>query len=548
MEDDSQGSLKQLLPYLRPHRRSLAAALVLGLVAAAAGLVQPLAARSVLERVGADESTGEPLLWLGLLVVVGALAGVAQYYLLDRTSERVVFGARRRLTAHVIRVRMPVFDRLDSGDLVTRVTSDTTLLGSVASAAFINLATGSVTLVGTLAFMAVVSPALLGVTVGVLVLIGGATATVLPRIMRANLAQQEAIGSLGGTLSRLLGGLRTVRASGAEERELLVAGAMLDDAYTRGLRVARYSAIVNSATGLTINVAFLAVLGTGGALVAGGHLSTPDLIAFLLYLFFLIGPVAEIASGATALQGGLAAVARIEEALALPIETDDADSAEPPATAPRSAAQPIIEVDDVHFAYTDDGPPILSGVTFSVPARGLTAIVGPSGAGKTTLFALLERFYDPGAGTIRLRGTPLGAVPRSVVRGRLGYVEQDAPVLRGTLRDNLVLAAPDATDEAIGQALTAARLDDLVAELPDGLETLVGSGGSTLSGGERQRIAIARALLRKPDVLLLDEATSQLDAANEAALRETVELAARERAVIAIAHRLSTVVGAEQIV
>lgn len=310
--------------------------------------------------------------------------------------------------------------------------------------------------------------------------------------------------------------------------------------------MARYSALVNAATGLAVNVSFLAVLGTGGALVAGGHLSTPDLIAFLLYLFFLIGPIGQIAGGATELQGGLAAVARIDQALALPVESDDPVPPAPPASA--VVPDPVLVFDEVWFGYGDDAGSVLRGVSFDVPARGLTAIVGPSGAGKSTVFALLERVYEPDRGQIRFAGTASTDWPRDLLRSRLGYVEQDAPVLRGTLRENLLLAAPGATEDELANVLVATRLDTLVASLPDRLDTAVGSDGSTLSGGERQRIAIARALLRRPQVLLLDEATSQLDAANESALRETIQLVSQTCAVIAIAHRLSTVVHASQIV
>jgi ABC-type multidrug transport system fused ATPase/permease subunit len=178
----------------------------------------------------------------------------------------------------------------------------------------------------------------------------------------------------------------------------------------------------------------------------------------------------------------------------------------------------------------------------------VTAIVGPSGAGKTTLFALLERFYEPASGAIRFAGRDLDEWPRNVLRAQIGYVEQEAPVLAGTLRDNLLYATPDASEEALSFVLEEARLQELVARLPEGLDTEIAHRGSTLSGGERQRIAIARALLRRPPLLLLDEAASQLDAVNELALRDTLSRASESRAVLAIAHRLSTVVSARGIV
>ena len=190
---------------------------------------------------------------------------------------------------------------------------------------------------------------------------------------------------------------------------------------------------------------------------------------------------------------------------------------------------------------------VLEGVSFEIPARGLFALVGPSGAGKTTLFALLERFYDPLEGSIAFAGRDLRAWPRDELRAAIAYVEQEAPVLAGSVRDNLRYAAPGATEEELRAVIATTRLDAFVAGLPDGLDTEIGTRGTTLSGGERQRIAIARALLRSPRLLLLDEASSQLDAVNEAALRAAVAGAAAERAVVAIAHRLSTVVAADRI-
>ena len=470
-----------------------------------------------------------------------------QLWLLERTAERVVLGARRDLAARLLRLRLTAFDREAPGDLVARATSDSTLLGSVASTALVQLLAGTVTLVAAIVLMGVVDLVLLGVTVGVLVVVGSAVAVVLPRIMRATERQQEAVGALGAALERTLGGLRTVKASGAEERETRAMSAAAEQAYRRGMESAGYQAVVGTATGLMVQVAFLAVLGVGGARVASGDLAVADLIAFLLYLFYLTEPIASVAQGVTQLQQGLAAVKRIDAIAELPVE-DETGEREPAGGRVAPANEPLVAFEAVSFRYRGDRPQALHEVSFEVPSRGVTAIVGPSGAGKTTLFALLERFYEPDSGAIRFAGRDLGTWPRAALRGQIGYVEQEAPVLAGTLRDNLLYAAPEAGDEALRAVLREARLEDLVARLPDGLDTEVAHRGATLSGGERQRIAIARALLRRPALLLLDEAVSQLDAVNEMALRDTVTRAAERCAVLAIAHRLSTVVSASRIV
>jgi ABC-type multidrug transport system fused ATPase/permease subunit len=553
-----------LLARIRPHSRTLALSGVLALLGAAGGLAQPLAAREVIEALGDDESLLVPLLVLGGLVAFSSVIIAVNFWLLERTSERIVLSTRRELATRLLRLRLSALDREAPGDLVARATSDSTLLGSVSSTALVQLVMGAITLVASIVLMGVVDLVLLGVTLAVLVVVGGAVAVVLPRIMRATERQQEAVGGLGAALERALGGLRTVKASGAEERETRAVTGAAERAYARGMESAGYQAIVGSATGLIVQVAFLAVLGVGGARVASGDMGVGDLIAFLLYLFYLADPIASVAQGATQLQQGLAAVRRIDAVTTLPVEEDEAVADAPPppaaaepasaaAAAPASAAAsdgapPLVVFERVSFGYRPDRPEVLHEVSFDAPAHGVTAIVGPSGAGKTTLFALLERFYDPDAGSIRFQGRELSTWPRAALRGQIGYVEQEAPVLAGTLRDNLLYAAPDAGEDALRAVVLEARLDELVARLPEGLDTEIAARGASLSGGERQRIAIARALLRRPALLLLDEAAAQLDAVNEMALRDTVARAGETRAVLAIAHRLSTVVSARRIV
>ncbi|HEV2776655.1 MAG TPA: ABC transporter ATP-binding protein, partial [Solirubrobacteraceae bacterium] len=544
-----KAGLRRLLAYARPHRRALVLGIVLGLCANASALAQPLAAREVIEALAADgRSTLEPVLLLSALVVVSALLAGIQLWMLDRVAERIALGARLTLAGRMLRLRMSVLDERPLGDLLSRVTSDTTLLRAATTTGLVESFNGMLGLVGAVVLMGLLDWILLLVTLTVLGVIAVGVVVVLPRIARAMTAAQAAVGTIASALERALGAIRTVKASGAEERELATVQAAATEAYDEGVAAARYTAVVGMASGFALQVTFLAVLGVGGARVASGALDVATLIAFLLYLFFLIGPLTTMTMGATQLQAGLAAVTRIDEIGRLEVEQDEPGvSAAPARGAREDGATPAVALDGVSFAYKP-GQAVLQDVSFAVAAASQTAIVGPSGAGKTTLFALLERFYEPTGGTIRLSGTPLEQIPRSVLRARIGYVEQDAPVLAGTLRENLLYAVPDADDAALAAVIGEARLGEMVARLPAGLDTEIGDRGRTLSGGERQRIAIARALLRRPEVLLLDEPTAQLDATNEHALRETIERASRRCAVIVIAHRLSTVVAARQIV
>ena len=319
---------------------------------------------------------------------------------------------------------------------------------------------------------------------------------------------------------------------------------------------------------IALQISFLVVLGVGGYRVAAGDIEIAELVAFILFLFLLIGPLGQAFGAITSVNSALGALGRIQEIIGLPSEAEgDTDVAPTAATADRAA----IAFDDVHFRYPEaarkteqekviaevvgdasDGGgrerTVLDGVTFSVPQGSRTALVGPSGAGKSTILSLIERFYDPTGGVIRMEGVDIRALDRTELRGRIGYVEQDAPVLAGTLRDNLLLGSPEASDEQCVAVLASVNLSGVLDRSEQGLDAQVGESGVMLSGGERQRLAIARALLAAPSILLLDESTSSLDGVNERLMREAIDAVSADRTLIVIAHRLSTVVDSDQIV
>ncbi|MFD4601499.1 ABC transporter ATP-binding protein [Streptomyces sp. NPDC058464] len=533
-----------LLSYVRPHRWALLAGAVLSLVTGATGLLLPLVARGLIDDLSHDRSITAKLLAMAALVVGNAAVGALGSYVLRRTAESVVLGARRTLSSYLLRLRITAVDRTEPGDLMARITSDTTLLREVTTDSLVALGTGGLTLVATVVMMGVVDPVLLGVTLVVIALAGTVLGTIVPRINRASRRAQDAVGVMGASLERVLGALRTVKASGAEHREELALHEAAEESWRQSVRAAKWSAAAGNTAGLAMQLAFITVLAVGGARVATGAIGVGTLVAFLLYVFYLMQPIQQVVGAITQYQTGAGALARIQEALRLP-----AEPASLPAELPTGGAEPAsVAFTDVRFRYADDLPYVHHGVSFDVPARGMTAFVGPSGAGKTTVFSLIERFYDPESGTIAVDGRPVADWELPLLRSAIGYVEQDAPVLSGTLRDNLLLGNPAADEDAVARVVKTTRLDGLVARLPQGLETLVGHRGTKLSGGERQRVAIARALLRRPRLLLLDEATSQLDAVNEAALRDTVADVARSTTVLVVAHRLSTVTMADRIV
>ncbi|NBM16918.1 ABC transporter ATP-binding protein [Streptomyces sp. GC420] len=533
-----------LLGYVRPHRWALLGGALLALATGATGLALPLVARSLIDDLSHDRAITGALVGMTALVITNATVGALGAYVLRRTAESVVLGARRTLASYLLRLRIPAVDSNEPGDLMARITSDTTLLREVTTDSLVGLGTGGLTLVATLVMMGLVDPVLLAVTVGVITAAGAVIGVIVPRINRAARHAQEAVGAMGASLERILGALRTVKASGAERREEQAVHAAAELSWRQSVRAAKWSALAGNTAGLSLQIAFITVLAVGGARVATGAIAVGTLVAFLLYVFYLMSPIQQVVGAITQYQSGAAALTRIQGALALPAEPP----AEPAPLPPAGSEPASVAFEEVCFRYADDLPYVHQGVTFAVPPRGMTAFVGPSGAGKTTVFSLIERFYEPESGRITLDGRELAewAIPQ--LRAAIGYVEQDAPVLSGTLRDNLLLGNPGAEEAELTRVLGVTRLDGLVARLPKGLETLVGHRGTRLSGGERQRVAIARALLRRPRLLLLDEATSQLDAVNEAALRDTVADVARTTTVLVVAHRLSTVTMADRIV
>jgi ATP-binding cassette subfamily C protein len=535
---------RQLLGYVRPHRWSLLAGALLSLVTGATGLLLPLVARELIDDLSHERTITGALLAMSALVVANAAVGALGSYVLTRTAESVVLGARRALSSYLLRLRITAVDRIQPGDLMARITSDTTLLRAVTTDSLVGLGTGGLTLVATVVMMGLVDAVLLGVTLAVILGAGVVLGVIVPRINKASRQAQDAVGVMGASLERILGALRTVKASGAEHREERTLHEAAQESWRQSVRAAKWSAAAGNTAGLSMQVAFITVLAVGGARVATGAVDVGTLVAFLLYVFYLMSPIQQVVGAITQYQTGAAALTRIEEALRLP-----AEPAAEAAPLPSPGAEPAALVfDDVRFRYADDLPYVHHGVTFTVPAQGMTAFVGPSGAGKTTVFSLIERFYDPESGVITLDGRDLDDWELPRLRAAIGYVEQDAPVLSGSLRDNLLLGNPEADESALARVLKTTRLDGLVSRLPGGLDTLVGHRGTKLSGGERQRVAIARALLRRPRLLLLDEATSQLDAVNEAALRDTVADVARTTTVLVVAHRLSTVTMADRIV
>lgn len=576
-----RATFRQLLPFLFEHKRTLIVVAVLSVIGAATSLVQPLLVGQVIEAVQSDTGIGI-LVWLlvGFVVVSSVISGF-QHYLLQRTGTAVVYSSRRKLIARILHLPTSEFDARRTGDLVSRVGTDTTLLYAVLTQGLADAVGSAVLFLGALIAMLVIDPILLllivvviGISVAVVVLLSG-------RIRTASTAQQEKVGELASGVERAVGSIRTIRASGATERETTAVSELASDAYGIGVRIAKISSMVVPVSGIALQLSLLVVLGVGGFRVAAGAITIASLISFIMFLFLLVMPLATTFGAITSVNQALGALGRIQEVLDLPTESQDDEKIA--ASLPRETAAPdapAIEFRDVRFHYpanvvaarqaaakearnlladahlesAEDAAPaaqdheVLRGVCFAVPHGSRVALVGPSGAGKSTILSLIERFYDPTGGSIRLHGHDARTYPRDELRAHFGYVEQDAPTLAGTLAENLRLASPEATDADCERVLRAVNLGDVLERNPLGIEAPVGEDGVMLSGGERQRLAIARALLTDAPILLLDESTSSLDGVNEQRMREAIDAVSTDRTLIVIAHRLSTVVDSDLIV
>ena len=633
-----RASLKQLLPFIFEHKRILVVVVVLSIFGAAASLAQPLLVGQLIQLVGEGKGLGMLVWALIALVVISSVVSGYQHYLLQRAGTAVVYSSRRQLIARIFHLPIREFDARRTGDLVSRVGTDTTLLYAVLTQGLADGVGNALLFVGAIIAMAIIDPLLLGL---ILVVITVSILTVImlgSRIRVASTQQQEKVGELASGVERAVSSIRTVRASGATDREVNAVTDLATEAYGVGVRIAKVSALVVPVAGVAMQVSLLVVLGVGGFRVADGAITIASLVTFIMFLFMVIQPLASTFGAITSVNQALGALGRIQEVLDLPNEdADDAAIAkrvEADAAAARrttdsgvgalvgvgplvggasvaGAAPAALEFVDVRFHYPEavvaarasasaeaeallesahmtsrssaataisdasasvsagagagagfagdgsgsagDGSgaaagEVLKGVSFRVPRGARVAIVGPSGAGKSTTLTLIERFYDPTGGAILLEGRDIRTLDRATLRAQLGYVEQDAPTLAGTIGDNLRLAAPDASDVECEQVLRSVNLGEVLERNPLGLDAPVGEDGVMLSGGERQRLAIARALLAAAPILLLDESTSSLDGLNEQRMREAIDAVATGRTLIVIAHRLSTVVDSDHIV
>jgi ATP-binding cassette subfamily B protein len=540
------GALRALFPFFVPYRGWVAFAAFALVLTAAVSLTLPIAARRVVDGFATGEVELLDRYFFGaiLLAAIFALGTAARYWMVTRLGERVVADIRKAVFDRMIGMSPEYYERLMTGEVLSRITTDTTLILSVVSSSVSWFLRNVLLFVGGLAMMLVTSAKLTGMVLALIPVVIVPILALGRRLRRLSRENQDWIAQSSGNASEALLSVQTVQAYTHEA----ASKGRFADVTEKSFESAKKRISVRAAmTAIIIFVVFSGILGVlwmGARDVRAGGMSPGELVQFVIYAGIMAGSVAALSEIWGELQRAAGATERLVELLGA------VDSVQDPTT-PQAVPTPVqgaLAFDAVTFRYpARPETAALHDVSFAVRPGETVALVGPSGAGKSTILQLLLRFYDPQAGRITLDGVALEAMARSDFRKALALVPQDPVIFGDTARENIRFGRPDATDAEVEAAARAAAAHDFVARLPQGYDTFVGERGVMLSGGQKQRIAIARAILRDAPVLLLDEATSALDAESEQAVQHAVAEMSADRTTIIVAHRLATVKQADRI-
>lgn len=530
----------RLILQTKPSKTLLALALSLNLVTTLSGLVIPLLTKHVVDNFSLANLNAVQMAGIGLAFIAQAVTAGISTYLLSRIGQQIVSNLRHRLWQKLLKLPVSYYDEHQTGETISRMTNDTGVLKGLITEHSANFFTGIISIVGSLVMLFYLDWKM---TLLLLIAIPLASAVLVPlgrQTYKISKGLQDETADFTSVLTRVLSEIRLVKASNAETREFENGSSGILKLLRYGIREGKVQAGIAPVMSFVMMLMFVLIIGYGGLRVSSGALTAGALVAFLLYLFQIVLPTTQITQFFTQFQKAKGATERI-------IETLEAEE-ESVLGLPLERADLPIVLEGVSFAYKG-GEAVLKQVTFTAEPGKVTAIVGPSGSGKTTLFSLLERFYSPTGGTIKLGEVPIDRYALPSWRSRIGYVSQESPLVEGTIRENISYGLDrEVTPAELDRAAQMAYADEFIGQLPGGYETEVGERGLKLSGGQRQRIAIARALLRDPQILMLDEATSSLDSKSEIVVQQALHNLMRGRTTLVIAHRLSTVIDADRIV
>ncbi|ARD56911.1 multidrug ABC transporter ATP-binding protein [Bacillus safensis FO-36b] len=535
-----QGKISQLWILMKRSQMAnsqLVLLFFISIVEVAAGLAVPLLTMKLINQISDTGFALTSLLPVIGVLIVQAMLSAVTFYMMRRLGEGIVANLRTEVWAHMLHLRLTYYDAHESGETMSRITQDTNVVKEFVTEKLVSFVSGLFAILGAIVVLLWIDwkmTLLLLIAVPLTIFVTYPLGEKMYAISKAN---QDELAGFGGRLGRILTNIRLVKASQTEQQELAGGEKQIKQLYKYGLKEAKIVAILSPLMTLLMMVVIIAIFGYGGSQVASGAISSGELVAIMIYLVQIIMPFTQMATFFTDLQKTLGATERIVEALDEKREVQDGK----PVTA---ASQPI-QFENVSFKYNEKY--VLKGMTFTLKPNETTAFVSRSGGGKTTMFSLIERFYDVSSGAILYGKENIEQFNLTEWRGLFGYVSQNAPLLNGTIRDNVMYGTNGASEQEVLAALKAAYAYDFVMQLDKRLDTEVGEGGIKLSGGQKQRIAIARAILRNPRILLLDEATSNLDNESEREVQLALQALTKNRMTIIIAHRLSTITSADQI-